>query len=60
MCCLFFINPFNKFIKLSISIFNEIIVFLYMLIVYYLVSIDNSELDEQYSVGKILFFVGIV
>ena len=60
MCCLYCFNPFNKFIKFSVSIFNEIIIFFYILVVYYLVSIDNSELDDKFDVGKILFFIGIV
>ena len=60
MFCQYSFNPFKKFIKFSVSIFNEIIIFLYFLMVYYLNSIDNTSLDEIFSVGKILFFVGIV
>ena len=42
--------------KYGLSAFNEITILFFIIAIYFLLTIDESELNEKYSVGEFLFF----
>ena len=46
--------------KLGVSVFNEFIIYFYIIAIYMLTSIDDSELIEKYSVGKFILFAWLL
>ena len=52
--------PYTKSIKFQMNFFNESLIFLYVLLLYYLNTSDQSNFEETLSIGKFIIILAII
>ena len=49
------LNPFKKTMKFYITIFNNCMILSLVVIIYYLNTIDENNIDRKYEIGTYIF-----